>query len=83
MGSFLGADPFWCGLIHNITTAVKANKKMHNLHFIIQYSYCSNINNICNINNKIPFLFNATELQYASIPVSRLDYDIWWLNKWH
>ena len=62
--------------MHNITIAVKANKKMHNSHFIIQYSYCSNINNISNINNKIPFLFNTIELQYASIPVTRLYYDI-------
>ena len=54
----------------------KKKKKMHNSHFIIQYSNCSNINNISNINNKIRFLFNTIELQYASIPVSRLDYDI-------
>ena len=50
---------------------------MHNLHFIIHYSNCSNINSISNINNKIPFLFNTIELQYASIPESRLDYDIY------
>ena len=49
---------------------------MYNSHFIIHYSNCSNINNISNINNKIPFLFNTIELQYASIPVSRLDYEI-------
>ena len=49
---------------------------MHNSHFIIHYSNCSNINNISNTNNKIPFLFNTIELQYASIPVSRLDYEI-------
>ena len=48
---------------------------MHNSYFIIYYSNCSNIGNISNINNKIPFLFNTImELQYASIPVLRLDY---------
>ena len=38
---------------------------MHNSHFIIHYSNCSNISNASNINNKIPVLFNFIELQYA------------------
>ena len=52
---------------------------MHNLHFII---HNSNYNNMSNINNKISFLFNTIELQYASVPVSRLDYDMWWISKY-
>ena len=49
---------------------------MHSSHFIIHYSNCSNISNISNINNKIPFLFNPTELQYAfhtSVIIVRLN----------